>query len=128
MFSLQKADHALNAAYARVLKAYAKDAPFIAKLKQAQRSWIRFRDAHLAAPFPKADKQGEYGSSYPMCRCTVLTELTEQREKELKVWAEGIPEGDVCNGSVKTAQGYMDHGLPTNAPRARCTKICRDVT
>jgi hypothetical protein len=34
----------------------------------------------------------------------VLTELTEQREKELKVWADGIPEGDVCQGSVKTAR------------------------
>jgi hypothetical protein len=34
----------------------------------------------------------------------VLTELTEQREKELKVWADGIPEGDVCNGSVKNAR------------------------
>jgi hypothetical protein len=34
----------------------------------------------------------------------VLSELTEQREKELKTWADGILEGDVCNGSVKTAQ------------------------
>jgi uncharacterized protein YecT (DUF1311 family) len=99
----KKADQALNATYAKVLKDYAKDSQFLAKLKQAQRAWIAFRDAHVAARFPKADKQAEYGSSYPMCRCTVLTELTEQREKELKTWADGIPEGDVCNGSVKTA-------------------------
>jgi hypothetical protein len=39
-----------------------------------------------------------------MCRRAVLTELTEQREKELKTWVDGIPEGDVCNGTAKTAQ------------------------
>lgn len=100
----KKADQALNATYARVFKDYAKDPLFLAKLKQAQRAWIAFRDAHLAARFPKADKQTEYGSAYPTCRCGVLTELTEQREKELKVWADGIPEGDVCNGSVKNAR------------------------
>jgi uncharacterized protein YecT (DUF1311 family) len=100
----KKADQALNATYAEVLKDYAKDPQFLATLKQAQRAWIAFRDAHLAARFPKPDKQAEYGSSYPMCRCAVLTEFTEQREKELRVWADGIPEGDVCNGSVKTAR------------------------
>ena len=100
----KSADQALNATYAKVLKDYAKDPLFLAKLKQAQRAWIVFRDAHLAARFPKADKQTEYGSAYPTCRCAVLTELTEQREKELKVWADGIPEGDVCNGSVKMAR------------------------
>jgi len=100
----RKADQALNATYGKVLKDYAKDPPFLAKLRQAQRAWIAFSDAHLAARFPKADKAAEYGSAYPTCRCAVLTELTEQREKELKVWADGIPEGDVCNGSVKTAR------------------------
>lgn len=100
----KKTDQALNATYAKVLKDYAKDPLFLTKLKQAQRAWIAFRDAHLVARFPKADKQAEYGSSYPTCRCAVLTGLTEQREKELKVWADGIPEGDVCNGSVKVAQ------------------------
>jgi len=94
----------LNSTYSKVLKDYVKDRVFLAKLKQAQRTWITFRDAHLAARFPKADKQVEYGSAYPTCRCAVLTELTEQRENELKVWADGIPEGDVCNGSVKTAR------------------------
>jgi hypothetical protein len=73
-------------------------------MRQAQRAWIAFRDAHPAARFPKADKQVEYGSVYPTCCCAALTELTELREKELKVWADGIPEGDVCNGSVKTAR------------------------
>jgi uncharacterized protein YecT (DUF1311 family) len=100
----KKADQVLNATYAKVLKDYAKDPQFLAKLKQAQRAWVAFRNAHLEARFPKSDKQAEYGSSYPTYRYNVLTELTEQRTKELKTWADGIPEGDVCNGSVKTAK------------------------
>jgi uncharacterized protein YecT (DUF1311 family) len=99
----KQADQALNAAYSKVLRGYAKDTEFLVKLKQAQRAWIVFRDAHLAARFPSADKAAEYGSSYPACRCVLLAELTRQRVQELQVWADGIPEGDVCNGSVKTA-------------------------
>jgi len=34
----------------------------------------------------------------------VFTELTERRTKELKVWVDGIPEGDVCNAGVKNAK------------------------
>jgi uncharacterized protein YecT (DUF1311 family) len=45
----KKADQALNATYAKVLKDYAKDPLFLTKLKQAQRAWIVFREAHLAA-------------------------------------------------------------------------------
>ena len=119
----KKADQALNATYAKVLKDYTRDPQFLAKLKQAQRVWIAFRDAHLEARFPKTDKQAEYGSAYPTCRCNVLTELTEQREKELKVWAVGIPEGDVCNGSVKTAETEQSsRGLQLSQVARACAK------
>ena len=60
----QKADQLLNQTYSQVLKDYAKDPEFLAKFKQAQRAWIAFRDAYLAARFPKTNKQVEYGSSY----------------------------------------------------------------
>jgi uncharacterized protein YecT (DUF1311 family) len=111
----KKADQLLNQTYSQVLKDYAKDPEFLTKFKQAQRAWVAFRDAHLAARFPKTNKQAEYGSSYPTCRCAILTELTQQRTKELKIWADGIPEGDVCNGSVKTAT--RDGAFPTQASR-----------
>ena len=117
-----QADHALNAAYTKILKDYAKDAQFLAKLKQAQRAWVAFRDAQLEARFPKADKQSEYGSAYPTCRCSLLTELTEQRTKELKVWVDGIPEGDVCNGSVKTARLDVQPSIPQLGRAARACK------
>ena len=99
----KKADQSLNVTYAKVLKDYAKDPQFLAKLRQAQRAWIAFRDAHLEARFPKADQQAQYGSVYPTCRGNVLIELTQQRARELKTWADGIPEGEACNGSVKMA-------------------------
>jgi uncharacterized protein YecT (DUF1311 family) len=119
----KKAHQALNATYVRVLKDYARDPQFLAKLKQAQRAWIAFRDAHLEARFPKTDKQAEYGSAYPTCRCNVLTELTEQRERELKIWADGIPEGDVCNGSVKTAETEESPpGLQVSQVARACVK------
>lgn len=49
----KQADQALNAAYNKILKDYAKDPQFLAKLKQAQRAWIAFRDAQLEARFPQ---------------------------------------------------------------------------
>jgi uncharacterized protein YecT (DUF1311 family) len=98
------ADRALNATYSKVLQGYAKDPQFLAQFKQAQRAGIVFRDAHLGARFPKANKQVEYGSAYPACGCAVLSELTQQRAKQLQTWVDGIPEGDVCNGNVKAAQ------------------------
>lgn len=117
----KKADQALNATYAIVRKDYAKDPQFLAKLKQAQRAWIAFRDAQREARFPQADKSAEYGSVNPSCRCAVLSELTEQRTKELKTWADGIPEGDVCNGSVKTVEGAVPKNQLSQAGRG-CEK------
>lgn len=48
----KQADEALNDAYTKILKGYAKDAQFVAKLKQAQRAWIAFamRTSKLASP------------------------------------------------------------------------------
>jgi hypothetical protein len=37
-----------------------------------------------------------------MCVLFYLEKLTLERIKTLKVWIDGIEEGDVCTGSVKT--------------------------
>jgi uncharacterized protein YecT (DUF1311 family) len=115
-----KSDELLNTTYARVTKQYANNGVFLRKLKAAQRAWLFFRDAHLEALCPAADKQVDYGSVYPTCRCAALKELTEQRTRELKTWLDGIPEGAVCRGSVKTAQQYKSapHAKPNlHSPR-----------
>lgn len=95
-----KADRELNRAYLAVLKKHAGDTTFIAKFKTAQRAWLVFRDAEIAAHFPDADPRLAYGSVYPMCASNLKTELTLKRIEQLKQWQDGTPEGDICAGSV----------------------------
>lgn len=99
----KKADLSLNDTYKKVLAGYANENVFLQKFKAAQRAWIAFRDAQLEALYPAADKQAEYGSMYSTCRCAALQELTEQRTKELQKWLDGVPEGETCRGSIKSA-------------------------
>jgi len=95
----QKADKELNLVYQKILKEYAAQPLFIKKLKVAQRLWVQLRDAELAAKYPES---GSYGSAGPMCESIYLETLTRERIKFLRVWLTGIPEGDVCTGSVKS--------------------------
>jgi uncharacterized protein YecT (DUF1311 family) len=95
----EKADKQLNTVYQTILRQYAKKPAFIKSLKAAQRLWIQLRDADVAAKFPQ---MGTYGSVEPMCRAGYLETYTLGRIKFLKVWVDGIEEGDVCSGSVKT--------------------------
>lgn len=92
------ANKELNTVYHQVLKQYASQKVFIKKFKNAERIWMQFRDAEVASRYPNA---GSYGTSEAMCRLSMLTSLTKERSKVLRVWLDGIPEGDVCNGSVK---------------------------
>ena len=117
--------------YSRVLNEYTKDAEFIAKLKMAQKAWTTFRDAQVEALFPRANKRVEYGTVYPMCHCIELQSLTEERTKQLKMWVDGIPEGDVCSGSVKVThfarplEPSSEHTQPAclSTPQATSTSV-----
>ncbi len=94
----KKADLELNSSYQKILKGYASQPLFIKNFKTAQRLWLQLRDAELAARFPVA---GSYGSVEPMCKVMYLEGLTRERIEFLKTWLDGMPDGDVCNGSVK---------------------------
>lgn len=98
---LAAADKELNGVYTQVLEKYADDATFITKFRAAQRAWVALRDAELAATYPHQEP-GYYGSVYPMCAATRLTELTRARTTDLRRWLEGTEEGDVCAGAMKT--------------------------
>ncbi len=98
---LKQADALLNKNYNRVLSEYRKNALLLRKLKVAQRAWLVYRDAQIEALYPATKKRAEYGSVYPMCRCSALAALTTQRADELKKWIDGAEEGDVCSGSIK---------------------------
>jgi len=94
-----KAERELNATYQGILKKYADDPAFIGRLRIAQRAWLKFRDAQLEMRFLPSDQAG---SAKPMCYASYKVELTQARARELKVWLDGVEEGDVCAGSIKT--------------------------
>lgn len=94
----ENADKELNEIYNKVLKEYKEDAVFIQNLKKSQRLWLQFRDAEMKVKFPDREV-GYYGSVQPMCWSMYKEELTRERSKTLKLWLEGVEEGDACNGS-----------------------------
>jgi uncharacterized protein YecT (DUF1311 family) len=95
----KSADSTLNSIYKQILKTYSADTAFIRNLKTAQKLWIKFRDAELKMRFPDSYT---YGSVQPMCVSFYLTDLTNDRINTLRTWVDGIEEGDVCSGSVRT--------------------------
>jgi uncharacterized protein YecT (DUF1311 family) len=99
----QKADRELNRVYQQIFKEYRGQTVFLQSLKAAQQHWIQFRDAEMKARYPAANSQFEYGSFFPVCYSNGMEELTKARTKQLRLWLTGIPEGDMCNGSVKVA-------------------------
>lgn len=99
----RKADQELNRVYQQIFKEYRTQKVFLQSLKAAKQRWLQFRDAEMKARFPAANSLVEYGSFFPVCYSNGLEELTKARTKQLRLWLTGIPEGDMCNGSVKVA-------------------------
>jgi uncharacterized protein YecT (DUF1311 family) len=98
--SYAKAEKEINSVYQEILREYSSDKVFIKNLKAAQRLWIQFRDAEIKTRYPNKTP-GYYGSVYALCVSDLKTQLTNERIKTLRVWLEGIEEGDVCSGSVR---------------------------
>lgn len=94
----KEADKKLNTIYQEILKKYAANKTFINNFKDAQRLWVQLRDAQLKAMYPESAKS--YGSMFPVCKANYLTELTNQRTDAIRVWLNGLPPGETCNGSV----------------------------
>jgi uncharacterized protein YecT (DUF1311 family) len=85
----KSADARLNAAYKKLLAAKPRSTSAI---RSAQRAWVSFRDAEVAAWYPRASASG---SAAPVCRCGLLQRLTETRVQDLKRQLAPA-EGDVC--------------------------------
>ncbi len=94
----KSADSSMNGVYKQILKVYSTDATFIKNLKTAQNLWIKFRDAELKMKYPDNYSNG---SVQPMCSSIYLTDMTNDRIRTLRIWLDGIEEGDVCSGSVR---------------------------
>lgn len=99
----ENTDKELNETYNKILKEYKEDTAFIQNLKKSQRLWLQFRDAEMKVKFPDREV-GYYGSVQTICWSIYKEDLTKDRLKTLKVWLEGVEEGDVCNGSVRIKQ------------------------
>lgn len=101
-------DARLNRVYEEILKKFKDDPVFIKKFREAQRAWLKFRDAQFEAMFPQIlDSRGQYnyGSVFPMCAGLYKAKLTHSRVEELQLWLDGTEEGDVCSGSVPVKKG-----------------------
>jgi len=99
----KKADKELNEVYKKILQEYKSDSVFIKNLKASQRIWVSFRDAELKMKYPDRE-DGYYGTIHPLCILNYLEQLTKDRIKTLKVWLDGLEEGEVCGGSVKVKE------------------------
>ena len=99
---LEKIDAKMNDIYDLIIETYVEDTLFLSKLSESQRIWESFRNAELAMRFPEGDDNNCYGSIYEQCAAHYMAELTQERTEKLKIWLEGIEEGDVCSGSIKS--------------------------
>src|SRR5262249_50821414 len=79
-----RADAKLNEVYRKLLLAAGRRSGTVQKIKIAQRAWIAYRDAYLAASFPAVNKQAEYGSMYPMESHLLSAKLTQRQTVALE--------------------------------------------
>lgn len=92
---LKAAEAEMTALLGRLMKKGVGKKEAIAKLQRAQTAWKAYRDAQVGAKWPFPER-GQYGSVYPMCAATELTNLTKARVVELQKMLTPI-EGDACN-------------------------------
>ena len=90
----------MNRLCEQIIQMNRHDRRFVEKFKAAQAAWRQFRDAHLASLFPAEDKVQAYGSVYGECVQRAARELTCERIEQLYRWVKGVPEGEVCAGSL----------------------------
>jgi uncharacterized protein YecT (DUF1311 family) len=64
--------------YKGLLAKIAGDSLAIAKLREAERAWLRYRDAYIDAVYPAQDKQSAYGTEYPMDVNLLRAKLTRE--------------------------------------------------
>lgn len=81
---LKRADAELNTAYQALLAKRKSDAVAVAKTRDAQRAWVKFRDAHMQEVFPAANPQVAYGSMFGMMYPLEQAAITTQRAHMLQ--------------------------------------------
>ena len=88
----KKMDSVLNFIYNGIMRDYRKDKIFIRSLQQAQRAWIKFRDASLdAITSSHLSMDGMEGDE---CRWEYFSTITRRRIEELNLWYQGKPKNN----------------------------------
>jgi uncharacterized protein YecT (DUF1311 family) len=93
----EEADARLSVTYRRLLSKIKDNKTAVAKAVAAQRAWVTFRDAQLAALWPvESDAEIQsLGTVHPMCYAMERKAMTEERIKQLRQQMKS-EEGDVC--------------------------------
>lgn len=74
----------MNAVYRELLSKAAGRPGAIEKIKVAQAAWVAYRKAYIVAMYPAKEKQGEYGSVYPMEADLLYADLTQKHIADLQ--------------------------------------------
>ena len=106
-----KVDNALNSTYQEVLRKLKSNKTATARMVAAEKAWIAFRDAELAADWPVADGANPnllYGSVHSFCYYNARTALTLERLKTLSDRMRHEEEGDVCSIAIASTRSRQD--------------------
>jgi uncharacterized protein YecT (DUF1311 family) len=90
-----KVDVELNRIYTQILDLVKEDPVEAKYVRNAERAWIKYRDAQLQMFYPPRE-EGYYGTVQPLCDQDAYQRLTEARIEELKKWLKKPEEGDSC--------------------------------
>ena len=88
----ERSDQQLNVTYQALIKKMQHDPRYVERLREAQRQWIKYRDAELDAMFVCAEENVRicWGSMFDLLYSNAKSDLTRERTHRL--------------------QGYIDHG------------------
>lgn len=98
---LKAVEEKLAAVLQQIRETNKDDSKFLSALEESQVAWANYRDAQLNLVFPNRDDRLGYGTVLPMCWSVWKAKLTITRISELKLWIDGIEEGEVCGGSIR---------------------------
>jgi uncharacterized protein YecT (DUF1311 family) len=81
---LARVEAQMDDIYNSLLSKTASQPEALAKIKAAQKTWLVYRDAYVAAMYPAKNKQAEYGSMYAMKVNLLRAKLTQKQVAALK--------------------------------------------
>jgi uncharacterized protein YecT (DUF1311 family) len=79
-----RTDTELNNVYRTLLSEAGSQPEAVAKIQNAERAWIAYRNAYIDAMYSAKNKQAEYGTIYPMEVALLHAKLTRQQVTALK--------------------------------------------